>query len=694
LFYTNVFIYIYILYGLINNNRLILNRMKSFLTSILLSVSLVLNGQFVAPKFGKVDPEDLKMTRYDRDTLAGALILFDAGECKYVLNPEGDFAFYFTRHLQVKIFKKSAFDIADINIRLYKSSRLQEKLGELKAVTYNLDEAGIAKTKLENNDIHKTETDNYTLVNFAFPDVKEGSVIELTYTISSSFLYNFRGWTFQYDYPARWSQFQYQIPEYYQYRQTSKGYLSFYINKKESGPVQYTYSDRGSYRSAKTSDDVIRASALNGTLATKDVPAFKSEPNIDCEDNYKQSVEFELASVQFPGQKPHDYTQSWESVNKEMIDDEDFGLLLKSGGFVKDTVDAICIDKKADLEKASALYSYVQRRMKWNGSYRIFSTKGLKKPFSERVGSSSDINLLLTVMLQSAGFDAWPVLFSTRENGMALSYFPTITKFNSVLASVKIENKTYLLDATAKVCPFGILPAEDINGKGRVVNNVNGDWVDLNPTDKYTVYSYYSLNISDDGTFKGSITGTHGGYSGIYLRKRMAAEKNNDDFYRKLQENTKGLTIEKFRVANADDITKPMIDTISVEITDNSEVAGDMIMFRPLLFETFDKNPYTLEERKYPVNYNYPHSEQYVFVYTLPEGYTVESLPKPGILKMPDNSLSFSYNIQASGKQILMRYRYEVAKMMFLPEEYANVKNFYDQLVKKHSEQVIIKKSQ
>ena len=32
------------------------------------------------------------------------------------------------------------------------------------------------------------------------------------------------------------------------------------------------------------------------------------------------------------------YAKTWESVNEQMIDDEDFGKLLKSDGFIKDTV--------------------------------------------------------------------------------------------------------------------------------------------------------------------------------------------------------------------------------------------------------------------------------------------------------------------------------------------------------------------
>ena len=80
-------------------------------------------------------------------------------------------------------------------------------------------------------------------------------------------------------------------------------------------------------------------------LQLKNVPAFISEPNIDCEDNYIQSIEFELSSIKFPNEPSQGIFQTWESVNEQMNNDEDFGKLLKSDGFIKDTVDILCKDK-------------------------------------------------------------------------------------------------------------------------------------------------------------------------------------------------------------------------------------------------------------------------------------------------------------------------------------------------------------
>jgi len=672
--------------------------MKTIFVLTLLVLSSVIRAQFVEPKFGKVEMSDLAMTRYEKDTTAAALFLFDSGNSRFFLDADNSFKVLFDRHCQIKIFKSSAFDIADVKIRLYKGTTSSEKMSDIKVVTYNLAEGKIIKTKLENNKIYRTDGENYTQVSFAFPDVREGSVLELQYSITSDLIYNFRGWTFQSKYPERWSQYKFEIPEYYTYRRSTKGYLPFDLHKDETQGTTINVRVSGSF----TSDDIarrnpsslqgIKVNLNKGLLAVKDVPAFKSEPNIDCEDNYLQSIEFELSSVWFPNSVMKNYTATWESVNRQMIEDEDFGKTMDNQDFIKDTVTALCSGKVSALEKAAALYYNVQKQMKWDGTFNIWAMKGLKKPFNDRVGNSAEINLILTTMLKAAGLDAWPVIFSTRDNGLAISFSPTITKYNSVLTAVMIDGKTILLDPTDRNCPFGLLPPRDINDKGRIVNNSGGAWANLDPSAKYTSSNLYNLSIDDEGKFRGSVQSTYDGYAALKLRNAIKKEKNLDDFTKKIQENTDGLLITKYKVDNLDDISKSLRDSAGVELTEYSQVAGDKIIFSPFLYDALEKNIYSLEERKYPVNYNYPVSEKYAYNYQIPEGYTVESIPPSASVKMNDNSVNAAFAVQQTGRTINVQYIFKVNKIIFLPAEYSELKALYDQIVKIQTGQIILKK--
>lgn len=676
--------------------------MKTCLTLFFFFLFPLVFGQYDDPKFGKIDPAELRMTRYDKDTTADALMLFDNGNTKFMLDSEHQFQFVFERHCRIKIFKKSAFHLADCRLKLYKNGSAKEKLSTLKAVTYNLVDGKIVKTKLDNDNVFEETSNYYIIKNFAFPQVKEGSVVELSYTITSDFLYNLRGWNFQYEYPAVWSQYTTEIPEYFKYRQSSTGYLPFDVQTSEQIPVTFLVHvesqndvDGGLQGSGRISAQnyEMKANATRQVLATKDVPAFIAEPNTDCDENYIQSMEFELSSIQYPNQLSKDYTQSWESVNEKMNSDEDFGHLLKSKGFISDTVENLIKGKSSDLDKASAIYSFVQSRMKWTGVYSLWSVNGLKKPFQAHSGNSSEINLLLTLMLQTAGLKADPVIFSTRDNGAAASFYPTITKFNSVLARLDVEGKQYFLDATCEFCPMGTLPANDINGKGRVVNNETGDWADLDVPGRYKMTKQYLLTLSPDGKFTGVVKGKYDGYAGISYRNHLKDEKTADDYFRKLQENLKGLNITGYGISQKGNVNESLMDSVKVEITDHSEILGDKILFQPLLYEAIEKNIYILEDRKYPVNYNYPVSETLVFSYKIPEGYKVESMPAPTILKFQDKAMVVSYNVQNVGDQLIVNYKTVINKILYIPDEYKDLKEFYNHIVKINSENVILKKT-
>jgi hypothetical protein len=673
--------------------------MRNILTLFFLLSCSTLFCQYPVPKFGDVEINDLKMTRYEKDTTADALILFDNGASRFDLNMDREFQFVYDRHLRIKIFKKSAFHYADFTIRLYKSGQSREVLSGIRGITFNFVNGKVVKSKLDPDKIYDTESKRYTERKFAFPEVKEGSIIELTLSITSDFLYDFRGWDFQYSCPALLSQYSVSVPEYYVYRRSTVGYLNFDISSEKQGKRSYNVHydaeiGSGINNGGRTPAEnyTLTANTNETVMAIKDVPALIPEPDVDCIENYLESVDYELISVQMPNQMRKDYTQTWETVNKQMFVDEDFGDLLKSDRFIADTVARICHNLPTSYAKAEVIYSYVQNWMKWNGEYRLWAPDGLKKPYSNRAGSSAEINLLLTLMLQNAGLQANAVMFSTRDNGIALAAYPTISKYNSVLAKVDIDGKSYLLDAVSKYCPFGVIPSNDLNGKGRLVNNLAGDWVDLAASAKYVESKKYTLDINADGILKGTAIDSYDGYASVAFRNDLSLEKSLDEYFRKMQENTKGLTINHFSVLDRNDINKRVLDSLNIEIAEHLDLVGDKIIFTPLLFEKVEKNRYTLEDRKYPVNYTYPISRTYIFVYKVPEGYTIESLPKPVILKLPDNSASVKYSIQSIGNQITVVYIQNINKILFLPDEYINLKTLYDQIVMKHAEQIILKK--
>jgi hypothetical protein len=59
---------------------------------------------------------------------------------------------------------------------------------------------------------------------------------------------------------------------------------------------------------------------------------------------------------------------------------------------------------------------------------------------------------------------------------------------------------------------------------------------------------------------------------------------------------------------------------------------------------------------------------------------------------MEGNSASLIYDVSQLGNTIKVTSIFAINKTMFLPEEYAALKEFYNQVIKKQSEPIILKK--
>ena len=116
------------------------------------------------------------------------------------------------------------------------------------------------------------------------------------------------------------------------------------------------------------------------------------------------------------------------------------------------------------------------------------------------------------------------------------------------------------------------------------------------------------------------------------------------------------------------------------------------MLFSPLIHEIMDDNPFKLAERKYPVEYNYPITEQYLIQIKIPDGYAIESVPSSLRIALPENAASFIYNIVSMEDKIMCSCKLDINKTLFLPEEYAGLKQFFNALITKQAEQVVLKK--
>ncbi len=647
--------------------------------------------------FEKINAADFSTVK-TKDTSAIAEVVADIGYTRFDYGPKG-FYLIFERKTRIHILKQDGTSHATIEIPLYKGNNDKETVTSFKGFTYNLEKGEVVKTKARNEDMFlQQQSEHWDVQKVAMPAVKANSIIEYEYQIHSDFTFNLQPWTFQSDIPVFWSEYNTKIPNYFTYKLISQGYVPFAINEKSTSNQKFTvyYESKlgvGMNQSREPGHTEVYDVDVNiSRWVATEVPALKPEPFITTTNDYVSKIEFELSVIKMPGSVDETVMDSWETLNKKLLENDNFGGTVKKGDFFSSYLPAVTAKSTSDVERVKAIYDHVRSRMKWNGNNDIFANNPPKKVYDERTGSAADINLMLVAILKKAGLKAEPVILSTRSHGRVLEIYPILAKFNYVVAMVTIDSNTYLLDATTGHLPFNMLPERCLNGQGRVISKNAPGWVRLLNTEIKNTYTQVDLTLSDDGLMKGKCAISSSGLDG-FDRRESYLTKNEKDFLEEFTDDHQTWTVSEFHIANLDTLDKPFTESYTIEIPDEAQLAGDRMYLNIMSGFGQETNPFKLEKRVYPVDFSCPLREYYVIKLTLPAGWVVEQLPQQATVSLPDKAGSFKCRFLETAGVIQISSTLSINKNMFLPDEYNQLKEFFRLIVAKHAEQIVLKKA-
>lgn len=630
----------------------------------------ILHAQKSPIKFGDIPMEDLTMKSYDKDSSAAAVVLVDYGQA-YIRINTGGAQLYFERHTRIKILKKEGLEYANASIPLYGQGSSSESVGGLKAVTYNLENGKVVESKMAKDGVFREKFSRYTnLQKFTLPDVKVGSVIEYSYKVTSDYFTNFPNWKFQRDIPTRLSEYWAIIPEYFIYEKYMQGYV----------PVtSYEIKDN------TTADFNEKAHHW----IVKNVPAFKEEPYMTSEDDYISKMNFALSIINIPGSMTREVMGSWQKLNEILLEDEDFGKVIDKSGFLKSDVAQITAGLTTQKEKTQAIYQYVSNNIEWDGT-KDYYPDPLKKILEKKKGTSGDINVLLASMLDKAGIPVEMVLLSTRDHGFIREAYPMTRQFNYVIVQAKIDDGVILLDATEKYLPMGMLPERCLNGKGLVISKTNHGWIAIDPKMKAKSIISADLKLNADGQLNGKLELNKDGYDALDARKKY--HKDGEEEYVKGVTRSKSWEVQSKAFDGMDKLSEKTKETYELEVTDQVSVAGAQMYINPYLVSQLTENPFKLAERSYPVDFGRSEETLYLAKIVIPEGYEIDELPPTKMFAMPGNAARFVYSATLMGNMISLTSTLSINKPLFIQADYPILREFYNQVVAKQAEQIVIKK--
>jgi len=632
------------------------------------------------PSVGKIDKADLEMKDCDFDKGAEALTLIAWGNIYYDRGIQG-VSFLNTiyeKRIRIKILKESGLSYANVTIPYFDNNN-EEKILKIDAVTYNIgDDGKIKTTEVGKSSIYsKRINKDYSEMIIAFPEARVGSVIEYKYKMERR-TDRIKDWYFQSGIPVRYTEYQINVPLFYRF--------SVQPTVVDDVEVKENITDE----LISTNDGTLSTQVLKKNFIMRNLIGIRNEPYMGSAKDYQQRIEFQLSQFDYGDGRVLDLRMKWSDIIKELAKDDDFGKQLE---WEPNGTSALLAEAKQlrDPEaKMKLVYEYVKKNMNWNGEESIYSYDGINAAFGKKTGSSGDINLLLTCLLNKAGVPASPILLSTRENGLVNKFYPFVKQFNTVMTFVRMNDKYFVLDASDRTSGYRLIPESIVNTQGYIIEGEEGKWIDIiDNKHKYKVMAALRGQIDDAGVMKGDCLVNCSDYARKDRRESWIKDKEKfrQEYFTKAYTSLK---IDELTVNNVEADSLPLEQKVKFTSTLNS--SGDYRYFSVNLFSDLEKNPFISDLRRTDIDFGFQQEYNIFGNFTIPENYSFETLPDNISMYTPDNSIMFSRILQAENNMLNVKITVEFKRTFYAAANYAEFREFYKKLVSKLNEQIVIKK--
>jgi tetratricopeptide (TPR) repeat protein len=379
------------------------------------------------------------------------------------------------------------------------------------------------------------------------------------------------------------------------------------------------------------------------------------------------------------------YSWWWGLAKDKMICDD----------AIKSKIRELTSAAKSDEEKLRAIYNFCAKDIRYvaveygQAGYEPHSAADI---FKNKYGDCKDQAVLLVAMLNSAGFQARPVLIGTRDAYNLDENFPNML-FNHAIAAVIFEGRTIFLDATAETCSFGDLPPGD---QERKVLMCSQDGYKIETTPLYPaahnlVRQVADINIDDDESIMAEKTVYS---SGVYDQSQRywllytMPEVVREQIAEKAQDVSIGAKLESYKVKNINDLNRPVELQYKFRGPEYLVPAGTLRIMPQV--GNLDTGLVAKDVRKYPIDFDFLDIKELEFNLLLPTNFMIKYMPE----KISKDSpwMKFEASYQSDGRKLVFKQKLELKKNKVPESEYPDFKAFFEGLAKSLKQRAVLER--
>lgn len=629
-----------------------------------------------------IDPAQLALKNSVVEKDADAEGLF--WEVRMDDNPEGDLIF--NHYLRVKVFtergRESQSKIDLLYGKLYGS---EIKIGDIAARTIKTDGTivELKKEDIFDRTVVKASGLKYKAKSFAMPGVEPGCIIEYRWreTRVRTNADNVR-LNFQRDIPVQ--RVQYLVKPY---AYEGYGFNSITLHGK---PTPWTKDKNGFYMTSMAN-----------------VPALHDESSMPPEDQVKTWM---LVFYQSMTDDRKDVDKYWTRTGKYYYDQTKS--LIKPNDEVKKMAASLIADARTDDEKLQRLFDFCRTKIK-NTSLdtagmssderaKLKENKNPGDTLKRGMGSSADIDQLFAALATASGYDARIAFAPDRgdiffDKGLANSYF-----IDPMNIGVKVGDSWRFFNPGYPHIPFGMLRWQE-EGQPSLIPDPNQPvWVEtpMSGPDKSLVKRIAKLKLSEDGALEGDVRIEYTGQFAIERKMDIDEESESqreDDLKEEIKEQMSAAEISNIKVENVMEYAKPLVYTFHVRVPSYAQRTGKRLFLQPAFFQHGKGPLFATNDRRYPIYFHYPWSEDDRVDIEIPKGFAFDNADAPAPFSSGKIS-EYKVSLQANTDGTLLIYKRNFffggdGTVLFPVDSYGPLKGYFDMLHKQDNHSIALKQA-
>jgi len=140
---------------------------------------------------------------------------------------------------------------------------------------------------------------------------------------------------------------------------------------------------------------------------------------------------------------------------------------------------------------------------------------------------------------------------------------------------------------------------------------------------------------------------------------------------------------------NSDDLLRAKFE---IELNGCASSTGKRWLLQSGILHAQDQNPFTVATRTYPVYFDYPYEINENLTITVPNGYSVESVPSPASLEF--NVSSYSQSTEQGQSKITIKRKIRIKAIAYNAVSYPALRKFFAGIHEQDEQPIALKTQQ